>query len=246
MLVATDVAARGIHVDDVDLVVHFDPPNDHKDYLHRSGRTARAGATGTVVSLVDPAQARDVARMHDAAGLTATRNDVQAGHDVVRQIATSGTPFQPAAVPSRPPAAPQQSPRRTGRSGAGRSGAGRSGAGRSGTSRPGARSYGAGQPGTSFRGQPQPAAGRPAASGWPALAAARGIRRPPRIGSTRPEQLKRDPEVAVRPDRYASCSVGRTISSLMITRCGLVTMNPMISAMSAACSRLMSPNRRFI
>ena len=49
VLVATDVAARGIHVDDVDLVVHFDPPADHKDYLHRSGRTARAGNTGTVV-----------------------------------------------------------------------------------------------------------------------------------------------------------------------------------------------------
>ena len=49
VLVATDVAARGIHVDDVDLVVHFDPPADHKDYLHRSGRTARAGASGTVL-----------------------------------------------------------------------------------------------------------------------------------------------------------------------------------------------------
>ena len=60
MLVATDVAARGIHIDDVDLVVHFDPPNDHKDYLHRSGRTGRAGATGTVVALVDPAQVREV------------------------------------------------------------------------------------------------------------------------------------------------------------------------------------------
>ena len=58
MLVATDVAARGIHVDDVDLVVHFDPPNDHKDYLHRSGRTARAGNSGTVVSLAQPEQVR--------------------------------------------------------------------------------------------------------------------------------------------------------------------------------------------
>jgi len=51
-LVATDVAARGIHVDDVSCVVHYDFPADHKDYLHRSGRTGRAGATGTVVSLV--------------------------------------------------------------------------------------------------------------------------------------------------------------------------------------------------
>ena len=51
-LVATDVAARGIHVDDVDVVVHFDPPDDHKTYLHRSGRTARAGGTGVAVTLV--------------------------------------------------------------------------------------------------------------------------------------------------------------------------------------------------
>src|SRR6266702_665392 len=106
VLVATDVAARGIHVDDIELVVHFDPPNDHKDYLHRSGRTARAGATGMVVALVDHAQARDVGRMHDAVGVTATRDDVQTGHHVVRQIATSGTPVPPA--PDLPPArAPQ-------------------------------------------------------------------------------------------------------------------------------------------
>jgi superfamily II DNA/RNA helicase len=124
VLVATDVAARGIHVDDVELVVHFDPPNDHKDYLHRSGRTARAGATGMVVALVDHAQARDVGRMHDAAGVTATRDDVQTGHDVVRQIANSGTPFQPTAVPPPRQAAPQPNPRRAARSGAGRPGAG--------------------------------------------------------------------------------------------------------------------------
>ena len=62
-LVATDVAARGIHIDAVASVIHFDPPADSKDYLHRSGRTARAGATGTVVSLVTGAQQRDVRRM---------------------------------------------------------------------------------------------------------------------------------------------------------------------------------------
>ena len=50
-LVATDVAARGIHVDDVDVVVHYNPPEDHKTYLHRSGRTARAGSTGTAVTM---------------------------------------------------------------------------------------------------------------------------------------------------------------------------------------------------
>src|SRR5690606_27567189 len=59
-LVATDIAARGIHVDDVALVVHADPPIEHKAYLHRSGRTARAGQSGTVVTLVTPEQRNDV------------------------------------------------------------------------------------------------------------------------------------------------------------------------------------------
>jgi superfamily II DNA/RNA helicase len=62
-LIATDVAARGIHIDAVASVIHFDPPADHKDYLHRSGRTARAGATGTVVSLVTGDQQRAVLRL---------------------------------------------------------------------------------------------------------------------------------------------------------------------------------------
>src|SRR6266700_6394039 len=94
VLVATDVAARGIHVDDVELVVHFDPPNDHKDYLHRSGRTARAGASGMVVALVERGQLRELRRLHDAAGVTAASDEVAAGHHVVRQIAASGTPFR--------------------------------------------------------------------------------------------------------------------------------------------------------
>ena len=68
-LVATDVAARGIHVDEVACVVHFDPPADAKDYTHRSGRTARAGSAGTVVSLVGNEQARDVARLQRTLGL---------------------------------------------------------------------------------------------------------------------------------------------------------------------------------
>jgi superfamily II DNA/RNA helicase len=68
-LVATDVAARGIHVDGVACVVHFDPPADAKDYTHRSGRTARAGATGTVISLVDHDQATAVARLQRALDL---------------------------------------------------------------------------------------------------------------------------------------------------------------------------------
>jgi superfamily II DNA/RNA helicase len=90
VLVATDVAARGIHVDDVDLVVHFDPPADHKDYLHRSGRTARAGASGTVLSLVTSDQVRDHQRLRERAGVEASAQSVVPGHPAVREVATSG------------------------------------------------------------------------------------------------------------------------------------------------------------
>ena len=95
VLVATDVAARGIHVDGIELVVHFDPPNDHKDYLHRSGRTARAGASGLVVTLAVREQVREIQRLHDAAGVQPVRHHVAVGHPVVREIATTGTPVPP-------------------------------------------------------------------------------------------------------------------------------------------------------
>ncbi|MGW0436318.1 DEAD/DEAH box helicase [Micromonospora sp. NPDC003197] len=68
-LVATDVAARGIHVDGLDMVVNVDPPTEAKDYLHRGGRTARAGESGTVVTLVLPEQRRDVSRLMSTAGI---------------------------------------------------------------------------------------------------------------------------------------------------------------------------------
>ena len=69
VLVATNVAARGLHVDGIDVVIHFDPPEDHKVYLHRSGRTARAGEEGMVVTLVLPEQMRDIAQIQKDAGL---------------------------------------------------------------------------------------------------------------------------------------------------------------------------------
>ena len=69
VLVATDVAARGLHIDNVDVVVHFDPPEDHKAYLHRSGRTARAGVRGTAVTLVLWNQSEDVLRTQRRLGL---------------------------------------------------------------------------------------------------------------------------------------------------------------------------------
>ncbi len=92
-LIATDVAARGIHVDAVDSVIHFDPPADAKDYLHRSGRTARAGATGTVVSLVTGIQKRGVQRMQQDLNLEAPMVSpdvgslIDGGHRMVEPLA---------------------------------------------------------------------------------------------------------------------------------------------------------------
>ena len=92
VLVATDVAARGIHVDDLDLVVHFDLPADHKAYSHRSGRTARGGASGTVISLVEPQQGHEVSRIHAQAAVTAETAMVRPGHPAVLEV---GTPARP-------------------------------------------------------------------------------------------------------------------------------------------------------
>lgn len=104
-LVATNVAARGIHVDDLDLVVNVDPPTDPKDYLHRGGRTARAGESGTVVTLVLPHQRREVTRLMADAGITPTTTSVRSGGTELNRItgaqAPSGVP-----VVLTPPAAP--------------------------------------------------------------------------------------------------------------------------------------------
>jgi superfamily II DNA/RNA helicase len=86
VLVATDVAARGVHVDDVELVVHVDPPVEHKAYLHRSGRTARAGSSGDVVTVVLPAQERDVQQLLRKAAIGAQLQRVTAGTPVVATL----------------------------------------------------------------------------------------------------------------------------------------------------------------
>ncbi|WP_207454296.1 DEAD/DEAH box helicase [Herbiconiux sp. SYSU D00978] len=83
VLVATDVAARGVHVDDVELVIHVDPPAEHKAYLHRSGRTARAGSEGDVVTVVLPGQQSDVKTLLRKAAITATPVAVDADSPVV-------------------------------------------------------------------------------------------------------------------------------------------------------------------
>ncbi|MFI6848916.1 DEAD/DEAH box helicase [Kitasatospora sp. NBC_00085] len=91
-LIATNVAARGIHVDGLDLVVNLDPPGDHKDYLHRGGRTARAGESGTVVTLVLPNQRREMARMMATAGITPTATRVHSGDEELARITGARVP----------------------------------------------------------------------------------------------------------------------------------------------------------
>ncbi len=109
VLVATDIAARGIHVDDVRLVVHVDPPAEHKAFLHRSGRTARAGAEGLVVTVMTPEQRKDVRSMTRAAGIKPiVTEDVHSAHPLLHDLAG---PAQPARKISRAPQQPQQPPR---------------------------------------------------------------------------------------------------------------------------------------
>jgi superfamily II DNA/RNA helicase len=86
VLVATDIAARGIHVDEVALVVHVDPPAEHKAYLHRSGRTARAGAAGIVVTIATAEQSRDVSALTRLAGISPTVTRVQPGSVEVARL----------------------------------------------------------------------------------------------------------------------------------------------------------------
>ena len=98
VLVATDVAARGIHIDDVSLVVHVDLPRDQKDYVHRAGRTARAGAAGTVVTLVLPRQRKRAADLLAKAGVKPTELRVRAGDAALTEVTGAR---QPSGVPVR-------------------------------------------------------------------------------------------------------------------------------------------------
>lgn len=133
VMVATDIAARGIHVDDVDLVVHVDPPAEHKAYLHRSGRTARAGNDGDVITLVLPEQRRDFQALARAAKISATPASVRAGDGTVRALAGEPAPLvAPAQAPDAAARKGQPDQSSTGRSGGGR----RSSGGRAADRRP--------------------------------------------------------------------------------------------------------------
>ena len=145
VMVATDIAARGIHVDEVDLVVHVDPPAEHKAYLHRSGRTARAGNDGDVVTLVLPEQRRDFSALARAAKIAVQPTPVRAGDRQI--VAVSGEVAAPVAAAQIPSEAAQlvkgdSAPSGgSGRAGGGRSGSrGRGGRGSNSRSGPGSRS----------------------------------------------------------------------------------------------------------
>ena len=136
-LVATDIAARGIHVDEVALVVHADPPVEHKAYLHRSGRTARAGSGGTVVTLMTDAQVADVRDLTRKAGIRPTTSRVGPGDPLLTRLAPGERTFV-APAPAAPSAHRPPKPSRPvgGRGQSNRSGSARSGSGRGRGSRP--------------------------------------------------------------------------------------------------------------
>jgi superfamily II DNA/RNA helicase len=134
VLVATDIAARGVHVDDVQLVVHVDPPMEHKAYLHRSGRTARAGSSGDVVTVVLPEQRRDTQALLRKAGISVKPQDVAADSEPVQALVGEIAPYQAPAPKTAPAPAggggnrrPAGGARRGGQGGA--AGSGRSGHG---------------------------------------------------------------------------------------------------------------------
>ncbi|HEY5837037.1 DEAD/DEAH box helicase, partial [Streptomyces sp.] len=121
-LIATNVAARGIHIDGLDLVVNVDPPTEAKDYLHRGGRTARAGESGTVVTLILPEQRREHARLMTQAGIRPTTTRVRPGDPTLVRITgarkPSGTPVAlPVPEQRQPERKPGQPSRRRGGSG---------------------------------------------------------------------------------------------------------------------------------
>lgn len=151
-LVATDIAARGIHVDDVALVVHADPPTEHKAYLHRSGRTARAGASGTVITLMTDEQKRDVHALTRAAGIKprTTRIDGPA-HPMLATLAPGERVLVPGGLEVE--SAPERPARSNGNGGNAGKGGGGNRNRRRGSGKTGGGSQGGGGQGSGPRGQ---------------------------------------------------------------------------------------------
>ncbi|GAA2449957.1 DEAD/DEAH box helicase [Streptomyces pulveraceus] len=118
-LVATNVAARGIHVDDLDLVVNVDPPTDHKDYLHRGGRTARAGESGSVVTLVLPEEKREMTRLMADAGIAPRTTRIKSSDEELTRITGAREPSGVAIVIEVPQPTPPKQRTRSGGAAAG-------------------------------------------------------------------------------------------------------------------------------
>ncbi|MCY0922788.1 DEAD/DEAH box helicase [Streptomyces sp. H27-G5] len=199
-LVATNVAARGIHVDDLDLVVNVDPPTDHKDYLHRGGRTARAGESGSVVTLVLPDQKRDMTRLMSDAGISPRTAQIKSSDAELSRLTGAKEPSGVPVVLDVPQPTPPK-PRSAGRSGGGSTGGGarrRSGGGqgaaaasttagggdRSRRARSGGGQGGAGQSGARGQGAPAGSRGQGGGQGAARTGGAPAARR--RSGGGRP------------------------------------------------------------
>ncbi len=195
VLVATDVAARGVHVDDIELVIHVDPPTEHKAYLHRSGRTARAGSDGVVVTLTLPEQQSDVKKLMKAAGVDVNFERVNASSptiaNLVGDVADKIDPRTRAALlASKQPAqgggtsTGANAQRKRARTGAAPTAGGRGGRGGRGRVSADSSERPAAAGNRSERREGQPAGGRFAGQGRPARAAGEG--RPARSGEGRP------------------------------------------------------------
>ena len=207
VLVATDVAARGVHVDDVELVVHIDPPAEHKSYLHRSGRTARAGASGAVITIATTEERSDVNKLMKKAGVTPRVDEVAPDSEIVRELVG-----ERAELVAYAPAPTQQNGggnrsggRSTGRSG-GRSGGSRQGGGRSGGGRGSAQRSGQGSAQRSEQGTGQGSGRSGGRSGGGRTDSARGGA-PARNGGGRSSSPRRGSGDA------AGSGSGRTASS---------------------------------
>jgi superfamily II DNA/RNA helicase len=200
-LVATDIAARGIHVDDVNLVIHADPPVEHKAYLHRSGRTARAGAEGIVITLMTDDQMSDVRDLTRRAGIKATTTRLDQTHPLLQQLAPGErTLTEPLVLAVEESNAPR-------RNGGGRGGA-RSGGARSGGGAAGGRA-------TSGRGGgPRNGAGRSTTSGGSGRGGAAGGAAQGSQGAKRPGAKRSSSQGAGRSGgQGGSSSVYSTSSS---------------------------------
>jgi superfamily II DNA/RNA helicase len=208
-LVATDIAARGIHVDDITLVIHADPPIEHKAYLHRSGRTARAGAEGTVVTLMTDDQVRDVRDLTRKAGIAPKVTKLRVGDPLLTELAPGERTF---VAPTVKVISDDDSVRRTGGgSGGGRgSGRGRGGRGRGAAAGRGAAGASAG--GQAGRGASSGGSQRRGGQATKTRSKARGASAAPKTYSTT------TPGTSSRPAGAAAFSAGTRASGPRRTR----------------------------